>query len=120
MPVEPRTFSDTEISQVQKLSERMTQAQIADFFGLSERTFRRICDRQPAVMTAYKKGKAGKIDYVAGKLMERIDHDDLTAIIFFLKTKAGWTEKQAMELTSPDGTMTPTRIERVFVDPSND
>ena len=94
--------------------------QIADHFGISVKTFQRVMERQPDVMTAYKKGKSSKIKYVASKLMDKINDGDLTAIIFFMKTQAGWTEKQAMELTSPDGTMTPTRIERVFVDPSND
>lgn len=120
MPAEPTTFSELQIQEVAELAETMTQGQIADHFGISVKTFQRVMERQPDVMTAYKKGKSSKIKYVASKLMDKINDGDLTAIIFFMKTQAGWTEKQAMELTSPDGTMTPTRIERVFVDPSND
>lgn len=120
MPAEPRTFTELEIRQIEDLAKRMTQVQVADFYGISESTFRRICERQPDVLTAYKKGKSSNIDYVASKLMKKIDDDDLTAIIFFLKTQAGWSEKQALELSSPDGTMTPTRIERVFIDPAKD
>jgi len=120
MPVEPRVFTEEEVKTVGELAETMTQKQIADHFGISSATFERILRRQDDVMMAYKKGKSSKIQYVASKLMDKIEDGDLTAIIFFMKTQAGWTEKQAMELTSPDGTMTPTRIERVFVDPSND
>lgn len=35
-------------------------------------------------------------EYVIGKLMQQIDNDNLTAIIFFLKTRCGFSEKQVV------------------------
>jgi hypothetical protein len=39
----------------------MTIQQIANYFCISEKTFREIRDRDIAVFTAYKKGKVRKI-----------------------------------------------------------
>jgi len=41
-------------------------------------------------------------------------------MIFWMKTRAGWREKQEVDLTSSDGTMTPQVIERVIVQPKDD
>ena len=44
-------------------------------------------------------------DYVESKLIENIDKNDTTAIIFYLKTKAkdrGYTDKTEIELNSKD------------------
>ena len=46
----------------------------------------------------------GMIDYVQSKLLDNIDNNDTTAIIFFLKTKGksrGYDEKHQIELTKP-------------------
>ena len=60
---------------------------------MSERTFHAIEERQPEVFTAYRRGKAKKIAEVAGALMKAVDRGDMSAIQFFLKTQAGWSEK---------------------------
>ena len=46
----------------------------------------------------------GMIDYVQSKLLDNIDNNDTTAIIFFLKTKGksrGYDEKHQIELIRP-------------------
>ena len=48
--------------------------------------------------------EAGLIDLAENRLLEKIDKYDITAIIFFLKTKGkkrGYQEKQEIEITKP-------------------
>lgn len=116
MPAEPRTFTDTELSQIEKLAGKFTVDQVSDFMGISRSTFYRMCERDERVMERYKKGKANKFNDVADKLMEKIDQGDLPAILFFMKTQMGWKETNRTEHISPDGSMTPTKIERVIVE----
>lgn len=67
----------------------MTIPQIADCFGICEKTFHELKNRDYAVFTAYKKGRATGIREVAGKLRALIDQGDTTATIFYFKIKVG-------------------------------
>ncbi|QDP67039.1 MAG: hypothetical protein Unbinned4497contig1000_13 [Prokaryotic dsDNA virus sp.] len=119
MPAQPKQFTDDELLQIQKLAGKFTVEQVSDFMGISRTTFYRMCERDERVMEHYKKGKANRFDVVADKLMDKINEGDLTAIIFFMKTQMGWKETNRTEHTSPDGSMTPTKIERVIVEPTD-
>lgn len=46
---------------------------------------------------------------VAGHLLDKVRNGDTTAMIFWMKTRAGWREKADVNLTSDDGSMTPPR-----------
>jgi predicted DNA-binding protein (UPF0251 family) len=94
-------LTDEEIELVREKSSRLTQKQIADLLGIGERTFREIMTRQPAVSTAYKKGKAKVIDDIASKLVEKALNGDTTSILFYLKTQAGWRETEDARETVP-------------------
>jgi len=100
-----RVFSADEIKTVGLLAARLTKGQIADKLGVSENTFREIEKRQPEVSEAYKKGKAEQIDEVVGHLLEQCRKGNITGIIFYLKTQAGWTEEQAPTSTIPPMTI---------------
>ena len=78
----------------------LNKAQLADYFGMSEKTFHAIEERQLEVFTAYRQGKAKAIAFAASKLMNMVKHHNLRAIQFFLKTQAGWTEKNQLEVTA--------------------
>lgn len=43
-------------------------------------------------------------EYVVGKLMQQIDNDNLSAIIFFLKARCGWSEKQVVAVENDNKT----------------
>jgi hypothetical protein len=103
-------FNDEQIAKVEDLARNLTIQQIADYFGICERTFREIRDRDFAVFTAYKKGKAKSIEHVASKLMENINKNDTTSIIFYLKTQAGWSEKQDLNVTTKNVTPKPMKV----------
>lgn len=118
-------LTDEQIEEVEKLAaDGATTEEIAGELGISERTFFEIKNRQPAVEAAYKKGKYKAKKIVRKRLWDFINsgnHDNvtLTATMFYLKTQDGWREKQDINHTSEDGTMSPPKQLTVnFVDVS--
>ena len=87
----------------------MSLAQIADYFGIALNTFHAACERQPEVLERYKRGQAKAIGSVAQNLLMQAREGNLTAAIFYLKTRAGWRETQVVDNVSSDGSMTPPR-----------
>jgi hypothetical protein len=55
-------------------------------------------------------GKAKASAKIGQTLFQKATTGDTTAAIFWAKTQMGWSEKNALELTSPDGSMKPTTI----------
>jgi len=94
-------FTDEQIAKVEELSAYLNCEQIADYFGISHVTFQEVRRRQEEVSFAYKKGKAHKIYNYAKKLENKAmgveESGDTTAIIFFLKTQAGWASENKNE-----------------------
>ena len=84
------------------MAAMLTIAQMADFFGISERTFANIRQRQPEIDAAYKEGRADVIGKVAASLIQDALDGDTTSRIFFLKTQAGWRETSHVEVTGKD------------------
>lgn len=115
----PKTvLTDEQIAQVEALAAYLSIQDIAYFFDISERGFFDIKNRDPRVEEAYKKGKAKAVSFVASKLMNIIREEEntptkLSAIIFYLKTQAGWTtepkQDDRIKLKFPDD-KTPTGI----------
>lgn len=93
----PVVFDDKQIAQVESLASVLTKGQIADYFEVSEPTFRAIEQRQPEVSYAYKKGKAKAIAMVAGNLLSQAKAGNITAQCFYLKTQGGWRETEKVE-----------------------
>ena len=93
------TLSDHQRIEVETLAALLSQAQIADYFGISRNTFRAICDREPEIAERYKRGKAKAIAHVANGLLQRARAGCTTSSIFYLKTQAGWRETTHLEHT---------------------
>lgn len=114
----PIEFDDKQIAQVEALASVLTLEQIADYFGISRPTFNAICERQPEVFLHYKKGKVKAIGNVAQGLLQQAQSGNVTAIIFYLKTQAGWKETQQVDNVLINGTDDKT-IKIEFVDNDN-
>jgi len=93
----PVVFNDQQVLQIETLAAVLSKAQLSDYFGVSENTFREIEGRQPEVSEAYKRGKAKAIGNVAGNLIAQAKAGNVSAAIFYLKTQAGWKETQTVE-----------------------
>ena len=87
-----KKLDEKQTAQVEALASVLTLEQIADYFGMHRDTFNAICERQPEVFRHYKKGKTKAIANVAQNLIKQAQDGNITAIIFFLKTQAGWRE----------------------------
>lgn len=90
----PRAWEPTEkeYEMVEKLAAVLTQDQLADLFGISASTFREYKRRDERLSVAYKKGRAQAISAVGTSLLKQARAGNITAMIFYLKTQAGWRE----------------------------
>ena len=105
-------LTEDQYLQVEALAAYLTTEQIADYFGINRDTFNEIMKRQPEVLRAYKAGKSKVVSEIAGNLVELCREKNLQAIIFYLKTQAGWRETQQIEHSgSVDITLTRTVID---------
>lgn len=95
-----KVFNEQEIEEVAQLSIGATTKQIAAYFGIADKTFYDIRKRQSEVNAAYQKGKVRALAAVTGKLMKLIDEGNVTATIFYLKTRGGW--KEAKHTDTPE------------------
>lgn len=90
----PIVFSDEQVIELKALAAVLTKGQIADYFGISEKTLRAIEARQPEVSTAYKKGRVKQISDMGSNLVKLATDGNVAANIFYLKTQGGWKEEQ--------------------------
>lgn len=81
-----------QIQEVQTLSAVLNQSQTADYLGIPYRTFQAILSRDEKVSASYKKGKAKAISNVANDLLQQTREGNTAAMMFYLKTQAGWRE----------------------------
>lgn len=103
-PGRPRIeLSDADLDLIEEHAGEMTADQLADLLGISRTTlFNRINDTDE-VSVRYKRGRAERIKKIASRLTTRALAGDITAMIFYLKTQAGWKETSRTELTGADG-----------------
>ncbi len=70
--------------------------------GVTRGAVQAAMNKHPSVRLARDDAKAKLVDLAEGKLYKRINDEDMTAIIFFLKTQAkdrGYIEKHEVEAT---------------------
>ena len=95
MPIAGRKKIEFDLAEVERLAQTMdSDKEIALALGISEDTLGRRKRDSADFADAIKKGKAKGRAFVGGKLMEKIADGDTAAMIFYLKAKAGWKEKQ--------------------------
>ena len=102
MITKPKIHID--LKQVESLAANgLTQEQIACALGISESTLHQRKRDSADFAAAIKRGKAKGIALVTNKLMESIKGGNMTGMIFFLKTQAGWKETNVQEHTGANG-----------------
>lgn len=84
-----REFSESDRKEIEKLAGYgLTHDQIAIFKGCSRDTLTKHCSIE------LERGKVKAIAEVTGYLFGNIKAGDQASIFFYLKTQAGWREKQ--------------------------
>ena len=79
------------------------QAVIADIIGVDDKTLRKHYREE------LDQSKAKANATIGGALFNKAKGGDTAAMIFWMKTQAGWREKSEIDHTSSDGTMSPPR-----------
>ncbi|WP_424411218.1 helix-turn-helix domain-containing protein [Pasteurella sp. PK-2025] len=108
----PLTFTNEQLAQIEALSAFLTMEQIADYFGTTRQTLSKIMERQPEVSLRYKKGKTKAISVIGKSLFDQARGGNISAQIFYLKTRGGWKETQTVEVESNES----NKIEIEIVD----
>ena len=99
---------EIDLDKVEQLAAQgLTNAQISDCLGIGERTLYRHKSESAELADAIKRGRAKGIAFVSNKLFDQCKNGNITAIIFFLKARAGWRDRDAIEIHHGD---TPTAI----------
>ena len=111
-----KILSREQLEEVTELAAILNKTQLADYFGMTEKTFRAVEERQPEVFTAYRKGRAHKIARVASQLMKATERGDMRAIQFFLKTQGGWSEKNQLQIEAVSNAPEQNQVEIKVVD----
>ena len=87
------------------------QSVIADIIGIDAKTLRKHYRTELDHATAQANAAIG------GALFNKAKGGDTAAMIFWMKTRAGWRETQVVDNTSSDGSMTPRPTIIEFVAP---
>lgn len=84
---------------------------VAKRLGCSRRGLDRYCADLPEVLKRLNEEKETIKDLCEAKIYDAIKKDNITMLIFFAKTQMkdrGYVEKQIIDQTSSDGTMSPS------------
>ena len=80
------------------------QRVIADVLGIDAKTLRKWYRAE------LDNSKAKANATIGGALFNKAKAGDTTAMIFWMKTQARWTERSELDHTSSDGSFSPTKI----------
>lgn len=110
-------LTEEQIARVETLASVLRVEQIADYFGISHRTFYEIMQRDPRVFANYKRGKAMAVEGVASNLVAKCHSGDVPSMIFYLKTQGRWKENHDQpEVTVNVNTMSESQKQQRLLD----
>ena len=72
----------------------ITMEQMGDYYGISKQRVSQIFDECPELKIAYNRGVALGADKATASLMNLVEKGNVVATLFYLKSRAGWVEKQ--------------------------
>src|SRR4051812_19712089 len=85
------------------------QLTICEIVGVTDKTLRRACRHEISTGQAQANTKVGKA------LFQKALGGDVTAMIFWLKCRAGWREVITIEQSKPVAEMTDAELNRVLI-----
>lgn len=104
------------MQQLEALAAVLTQAQIADYFGIGRTTFYEMVKRDQKISEHYKKGRAKAIVNISGNLIQQAKSGNTSAAMFYLKTQAGWRERDDESTTTKTENIQKVQIEVIGKD----
>lgn len=100
-------LTEEEIEQIPFLAGCLTQAQIAQKFGVHVETMHQLIERDPRISAYYNMGLAETIGQVSSVVLKQALSGNLGAATFYLKAKGGWREQQDININSETGCFVP-------------
>ena len=123
-----RKTVEIDLAKVEALAERgLTERQIGEALGISRSTVQRRKADDDAFAAAIKAGQARGIVAVTNALWDNaVEKGNTAAAIFYLKNRAGWTDRAAVEaqhsgevVLEHDVTAALEALRRAGIDPSS-
>jgi len=109
-----RSKIEIDLGQVEKLAAvGLNESQVADALGISVATITARKKESRDFLDALKRGKAKGVAKVSNALYEQAMNGQTAAAIFFMKNRAGWTDKAESTVKV---TMTETDADQVLRD----
>ena len=102
-----KILSKDQLAEFELIAGVFSKGWVVLYLSITEKILRAIEERQPEVFTAYRKGRSQAIFEVGSKLLSSAKEGDMRAIQFYLKTQAGWSEKNYLELARAEPTEPP-------------
>ena len=105
-----KIYASEEIAQVEALAAYgHTQEEITEYLGIKVRSFAYAKKGNEALNAAYTRGRFKARNLVVSKFMRYIESEELNAvnlkaIEFYLRTQAGWSDKQELNVNTKDVT----------------
>lgn len=93
--------TDLDMKNAEKLGGYLKQDQLALFYGCTVSQLRGAFKRHPELRIRYDKADSAVKAEVAQALVQKALDGHVTAMIFYLKTQAGWWDTQKIEHTKP-------------------
>jgi len=90
-------LDDIQIAQLEALANYLPMEQVAGYFNISVDDFQVLQKKDKRVLRAFKKGKIRGVVKAVKLLWQQMEAGNVSAIIFFLKTRGGWSEQQYKE-----------------------
>lgn len=91
--------TDEQIEEIAALAGLgLTKYLLQNYFEVSSGVWLNAEKRNPKLKKAFNRGQAKTIAFASKKLYELIQKGNLNAIMFYLKTRAGWSERYNPEL----------------------
>ena len=94
----PFNIDNEMLEKVKNLAARgLTQKQIGDAIGISHQTMAKYKNKNAEFVEAIKEGQALGIAEISNALFDTALSGNVAAQIFYMKNRAGWTDKQEVE-----------------------
>ena len=92
-------LDDIQIAQLEALSNYLSIEQVAGYFKISVDDLLSLQKKDKRVLRAFETGKIRGVVKVAQLLWQQMEAGNVSAIIFFLRTRGGWSEQPFKEDT---------------------
>lgn len=83
----------------------LSMKECGDYYELDPMDWVEWCEKHPLAEASYNTGRARGVALASQQLLRQIKEGKMSAIMFYLKTLGGFTEKSVMELASTTKTI---------------